>query len=332
MASFNGYLRTKKESMFKGLQQKWKVSGWQLFLILCVFAITGTTTAWISKAITGWVGLTPDDPLLWRILLRLAVLIFGYMVIILVVSLPFGQFSFFWKYEKKILRRFGLIGRPDTTTPGIPGIVTGLSATQADQIIRIGIFASGTGSNAARIIDHFRNSTRVQVALVVCNKPGAGVLQVAEQAQIPTLLLEKDRFFAGDAYIPELRAKGITFLVLAGFLWKIPSALLTAYPHRIVNIHPALLPAFGGKGMYGRRVHEAVLASGQKESGITIHYVDDIYDHGQTIFQATCPVCGDDTPESLANRVHHLEHEHYPRVIEQLLLEPAPPGSGNKLP
>jgi phosphoribosylglycinamide formyltransferase-1 len=120
--------------------------------------------------------------------------------------------------------------------------------------------------------------------------------------------------------VPFLREKNIDFIVLAGFLWKIPPALISAYPSRIINIHPALLPKYGGKGMYGHFVHEAVIAAGDTESGITIHFVDEQYDHGGTIFQATCPVSPSDTPESLAKKIHVLEHENFPRVIEQTIL------------
>lgn len=183
----------------------------------------------------------------------------------------------------------------------------------------IAIFASGTGSNARRIIEHFQHSGKVKVALVVSNKPGAGVLAIAEEAGIPILLIEKEKFFRGDAYIPALKEKQIGFIVLAGFLWKIPSALVAAYPEKIINIHPALLPKYGGKGMYGHHVHEAVIGHHEKESGITIHYVDDKYDHGRIIFQATCPVLPDDTADTLAKRVLQLEHRYFPLVTEQLL-------------
>jgi len=183
----------------------------------------------------------------------------------------------------------------------------------------IAIFASGAGSNAARIIDHFRHHPSVKISLVVCNKPGAGVLNIAAQEHVPTLLIEKERFFRGDAYVPQLQELNISFIVLAGFLWKVPPALIQAFSHRIVNIHPALLPKYGGKGMYGRLVHEAVIAAKEKESGITIHYVDELYDHGQPIFQATCLIEEGDTPETLAQKVHWLEHEHFPRVIEEVL-------------
>lgn len=181
---------------------------------------------------------------------------------------------------------------------------------------RLAVFASGTGSNARRLVNHFAASPLASVVLIVCNKPGAGVLQIAAEHGIPTLLLEKERFFRGDGYVAELQAQQIDFVVLAGFLWKVPGTLITAYPHRIVNIHPALLPNYGGKGMYGEYVHKAVLAAGDPQSGITIHEVDEQYDHGAHLFQATCPVLPGDTPASLAERIHELEHRYYPAVVE----------------
>ncbi|OIR05430.1 phosphoribosylglycinamide formyltransferase [mine drainage metagenome] len=183
----------------------------------------------------------------------------------------------------------------------------------------IAIFASGAGSNAKKIIEHFKKHSSVTIALIVSNKADAGVLQIAKESGIPSLIIEKERFFRGDAYLSELNAAQINFIVLAGFLWKIPSALIVAYPNKIINIHPALLPKYGGKGMYGHFVHEAVIDSKEKESGITIHYVDDKYDHGNIIFQTTCPVLPNDTPDDLANRIHILEHEHYPKIVEQCL-------------
>jgi phosphoribosylglycinamide formyltransferase-1 len=185
--------------------------------------------------------------------------------------------------------------------------------------MNLAIFASGTGTNAARIIDYFRGSTNVKVCLIVCNKPGAGVLGVAEREGIPTLLIEKEPFFRGGAYVTELREKNIDLIVLAGFLWKIPEALVRAYPGRIINIHPALLPKYGGKGMYGRHVHEAVIAAGEKESGITIHWVDEHYDHGEPIRQVKVIVEPGDTPETLAQKIHLLEYEYFPRVIEEVV-------------
>jgi phosphoribosylglycinamide formyltransferase-1 len=192
-------------------------------------------------------------------------------------------------------------------------------AAVALRMQQIAIFASGAGTNAARIIDYFRHHPGIRVALVVCNKPGAGVLDIAAREHVPALLIEKEPFFRGDAYVGELQTRQIGFIVLAGFLWKIPTALVRAFPGKIINIHPALLPKFGGKGMYGRFVHEAVIAHSEKETGITIHYVDELYDHGQPIFQAKVIVEPDDTPESLAKKVHLLEYEHFPKIIEEVI-------------
>lgn len=185
--------------------------------------------------------------------------------------------------------------------------------------LRIAIFASGAGSNARQLIRYFEQHPLAQVQLVVCNKPGAGVLDIAAAAGIATLMVERERFFRGDAYLPVLQQAEIGLVVLAGFLWKIPEPLVGAFTGRMVNIHPALLPKYGGKGMYGQQVHAAVLAAGETESGITIHFVDNQYDHGRALFQARCAVAPNDTPESLAARVHALEHEHYPRVVAALV-------------
>jgi len=187
--------------------------------------------------------------------------------------------------------------------------------------IKIAVFASGAGSNAEKLIQYFKTSSVATVALVVCNKPGAGVIAISEKEGVPVLLVEKERFFRGDAYLPFLRDQDIRFLALAGFLWKIPQALIDAYPKRIVNIHPALLPKFGGRGMYGQYVHEAVLNAGEMESGITIHYVDEHYDNGDVIFQTACPVLPGDKPGDIAQRIHALEHLHYPRVLEETIKE-----------
>ncbi|HLF47354.1 MAG TPA: phosphoribosylglycinamide formyltransferase [Chitinophagaceae bacterium] len=192
---------------------------------------------------------------------------------------------------------------------------------------QIAIFASGAGSNAEKIIQHFavtdsnRKSAIATIAMIISNKPGAGVLKIAEANNIPVLIIEKEKFYRGDGYISELKSAKIDFIVLAGFLWKIPSLLIKAFPQKIINIHPALLPAYGGKGMYGQHVHEAVIANKEKESGISIHYVDDHYDHGPVIFQARCPVMENDTAESLARRILQLEHEYFPNVIERILTD-----------
>lgn len=187
--------------------------------------------------------------------------------------------------------------------------------------IKIAIFASGQGTNARQIIRYFHNmahkvlGARVEVSLIVCNKPEAGVVDIAREAGIPVLLIEKDIFFRGSHYLDEFYNRQISFLVLAGFLWKIPLDLIRAYPDRILNIHPALLPKYGGKGMYGLAVHKAVIEAGDKESGISIHFVDEIYDHGRIFFQASCPISPEETSESLAKKIHELEYQHYPEQI-----------------
>lgn len=180
------------------------------------------------------------------------------------------------------------------------------------------IFASGAGTNAAAIINWFKANGKARVSLIVCNKPQAGVLKIAERENIPTLLIDKQSI-QNDEFVTTLRSYNPTLIVLAGFLWKIPATMTTTFPDKIINIHPALLPKYGGKGMYGHHVHEAVIAAGEQESGITIHYVNEAYDEGNTIVQAHCPVVAGDTPDSLAARIHQLEHYYFPRVIEFLL-------------
>jgi phosphoribosylglycinamide formyltransferase-1 len=186
--------------------------------------------------------------------------------------------------------------------------------------VRLAIFASGKGSNAQKIIDYFSSiPEKVQVSVIFSNNKEAGVLEIARREGIPAILIDKEKFFRGNAYIDELKEKKIDFIVLAGFLWKIPGSLIQAYPNRIINIHPALLPKYGGKGMYGHHVHDAVIAAGEKESGITIHLVDEIYDHGKIIFQARCSISENDNPESLAKKISVMEHAHFPRVISELI-------------
>ena len=187
--------------------------------------------------------------------------------------------------------------------------------------IRIAIFASGRGSNTREIIRYFHEAGHkvldrpVEISLIVCNKPGAGVLDIAAKSGIPVLLMEKEKFFRGSHYLEEFRDRSISFIVLAGFLWKIPPELIGAYPGRILNIHPALLPNYGGKGMYGDAVHEAVIAARERESGISIHYVDEQYDHGRIFFQASFNLSPDETAAGLAGKIHALEHKHYPEQI-----------------
>ncbi|HET9744639.1 MAG TPA: phosphoribosylglycinamide formyltransferase [Chitinophagaceae bacterium] len=191
---------------------------------------------------------------------------------------------------------------------------------------QIAIFASGAGSNAEKIIEYLAAPLSCRrgaggeaiVSLIVCNKPEAGVLKIAEEKNIPTLLLDKEKFFRGNGYVDELKNSGIDLIVLAGFLWKLPASLVRAWHKKIVNIHPALLPKYGGKGMYGQFVHEAVLANKEKESGITIHYVDEVYDNGQIILQATCMIDESETAVTLAKKVRALEHRHFPPAVALL--------------
>lgn len=180
------------------------------------------------------------------------------------------------------------------------------------------LFASGRGSNCQAIIDHFRGSELARVALIVCNKAGAGVFDIAEKENIPSLLISRADMQQPE-FLTQLSQHNPSLLVLAGFLLKIPEALVKAYPNRIINIHPALLPNYGGKGMYGQFVHEAVLAAGDRESGISIHYVNEHYDEGNILLQARCAIQTADTHETLAARIHRLEHFYYPRVLEFLL-------------
>jgi len=183
----------------------------------------------------------------------------------------------------------------------------------------IAIFASGSGTNAENIIEYFSNKTIARVKLVLSNRSDSFVLERAARLNVPSVFFDRDDFYQSEKVIGYLKSYRIDFIVLAGFLWLVPGNILKQYKGKIVNIHPALLPAYGGKGMYGDNVHKAVLSSGDNESGITIHYVNESYDQGDIIFQARCPVNDDDTYETLAERVHSLEHRYFPAVIEELL-------------
>ena len=161
---------------------------------------------------------------------------------------------------------------------------------------------------------------RITVRLVVSNKSDARVLERARRFGVPAVVIDRTLFYRSEQLVDILASHGINFIVLAGFLWLVPAYLLRAFPRKIVNIHPALLPDYGGKEMYGLRVHEAVIAHGDKESGITIHYLNEEYDRGDIIFQARCPVLPDDTADTLASRVHELEYKHFPEVVERVIL------------
>lgn len=180
------------------------------------------------------------------------------------------------------------------------------------------VFASGKGTNAAAIIDYFKRHPIARVGLIVCNNPDAGVIAIARKEHISFLIVDKETFHER-LLISQLQEYRPSLIVLAGFLWKIPERIIRVFRSRIINIHPALLPAFGGKGMYGNRVHEAVLSAGEKESGITIHQVNEKYDEGRILLQARCPVQRHDTPDSLAQRIHKLEHFYFPRTLRYIL-------------
>ena len=183
----------------------------------------------------------------------------------------------------------------------------------------IAIFASGSGTNAQNIAEYFKHHPGIRIALVLSNKPDAYVLQRAVKLGIPTFVFDRRLFYETEDVMEVLKRFEIDFIVLAGFLWLVPQYLLKAFPSRMVNIHPALLPKFGGKGMYGDKVHQAVIESGEKRSGISIHFVNDHYDEGEIIFQDSFDVLPGDTPESIAHRVHELEYKHFPRIIEEVV-------------
>ena len=185
---------------------------------------------------------------------------------------------------------------------------------------RIGIFASGSGTNAENIFNYFKNSDIAEIALVLCNNESAGVIERAGRAGVKVYLFDREQFNKGEVLNTVIKHK-VDFIVLAGFLWLMPSDITASYKNRIINIHPALLPKYGGKGMYGMNVHNAVVKNGEKESGITIHWVNDEYDKGDIIFQAKCNINAGDTPEEVAQRVHKLEYEHFPQIIEKLIKE-----------
>ena len=182
----------------------------------------------------------------------------------------------------------------------------------------VAIFASGTGTNAAAIIEFFKGSEKVKVGLILTNNPKAGVINVAIEHAIPVLVFNRKEF-NDPKLLDVLATYKIDLIVLAGFLWLIPMYLVKAYQKRLINIHPALLPRYGGKGMYGKFVHEAVKRSGDKETGITIHYVDEHYDKGTIILQKTCTVTPEDTPDTISKKVQELEHHWLPRVVEECL-------------
>ena len=181
------------------------------------------------------------------------------------------------------------------------------------------VLASGSGSNAENIIRFFKLSKNIKVSYLLSNKPDAYALQRAKALGVNTMVFDRDDFYNNGKVAIFLREQQPDLIVLAGFLWLVPQEIIKDFPNRIINIHPALLPKYGGKGMYGDKVHRAIIENGESESGITIHFVNEKYDEGSTIFQARCILSADETASSLAEKIHNLEHEHFPRVIQQVL-------------
>ncbi|MFZ4058662.1 MAG: DUF6787 family protein [Ferruginibacter sp.] len=281
--------------MLEKLKQRWGVNGFNLLLIIITFAIGGSSCGYLGRKILNTFGL--EGGILWVFLYIILVTLL-WPICVLVISIPMGQFTFFKKYLQKISKRF---------------------KKKVPEVKHIAIFASGAGSNAAKIIAYFQHHPFIKVQLVVTNNTQAGVIGIAEKANIEVLIINKPEFNSANSVADALKSKSIHFIVLAGFLWKIPTTLIKAFPNKIINIHPALLPKFGGKGMYGHHVHESVIAAQEKESGITIHYVDELYDHGPHIAQFNCTVTPLDTPETLAAKIHTLEHQHFAPVIESVV-------------
>jgi phosphoribosylglycinamide formyltransferase-1 len=182
---------------------------------------------------------------------------------------------------------------------------------------KLALFASGSGSNAEEIMKHFKQHPTIEVATLLTNNPQAFALERAKKFNVSTFVFTRSQFRESDEVLYYLKEKGVTHIVLAGFMWLVPLNLVKAFPKRIINIHPALLPKFGGKGMYGMNVHEAVKAADEKETGITIHEVNEHYDEGMILFQAKCAIKPTDTPDQIASNVHSLEYLHYPQVIEK---------------
>jgi formyltetrahydrofolate-dependent phosphoribosylglycinamide formyltransferase len=291
--------------MFERLKEKWKVNGWGLLIILLTFALAGTGTGYLGKLLMNALKVR----IVWvYILIYVVVITFLWPFMVIITSLLFGQFHFFRNYLWRIWNMMTGLKKTDSQ----------LDTSGKRDGVRLAIFASGTGTNAKRIIEHFRDHRFIKISLLVSNKQTAGAISIAAQENIPTLIIEKEKFFRGNGYVEEIRGFGIDLIILAGFLWKLPASLVSAWNHRIINIHPALLPKYGGKGLYGHHVHEAVINAKEKESGITIHYVDEIYDHGQPILQEKVVIEENDTAETLSKKVQALEHLHFPKVIEEV--------------
>jgi len=187
-------------------------------------------------------------------------------------------------------------------------------------MIKIAIFASGSGSNAERIVEFFSSNDEIEISLILTNNPTAGVIERAQRLNIPIVIFNKKIFSKTDKIVEMLQLQGIDWVILAGFLWLVPNNLIKAFENKMINIHPALLPKYGGKGMWGHHVHEAVVANQETETGITIHYVNENYDEGKIIFQAKCEVTETDSANDVAQKIHLLEYQYFPEVIYKEVL------------
>ena len=315
------------------LREKWGLAPVQFWLVILTFALGGSLSGRLCSFLLK-MAFSEKNWAYWLVYPIVLTILWPFSV--LFVSLLTGQFRFFKGYLSRMgAKLMGGFGAGGTTDAGATSVSNTSEAVAAP--IHVAIFASGAGSNARKIIEYFENqyvseftagkntisnatnsSRPIKVSLIVCNVPTAGVLEIAKEKGIPTLLINKTEF-AASGYVESLKNADIDFIVLAGFLWKVPEVLVNAFPKAIVNIHPALLPNYGGKGMYGSRVHEAVITAGESKSGITIHWVDANYDEGDIIFQAECIIEAGDTPEVLAQKIHALEHQHFAPEIEKIL-------------
>lgn len=292
--------------MLKRLQQKWGVNGINMVLIITTFAFGGSACARVAGLILKLSSLEKNT--IWWVIYFLLVTIL-WPICVIIISFPLGQFRFFKNYLFRIWSKMS----------GKTSENNSKKTKNIKKQTKIAIFASGKGSNADNIISYFKLNQIADVALIVSDNPAAGVLKIADINNIPVVVLSKEDRLNYSSCIEILHIHNVDFIVLAGYLKKIPASLISQFPDKIINIHPALLPKYGGKGMYGNNVHRAVIENNEKESGITIHFIDEIYDHGKIIFQEKCEIENGETIESLAKKIHNLEYKHFPRVIAEVI-------------
>jgi formyltetrahydrofolate-dependent phosphoribosylglycinamide formyltransferase len=285
--------------MFKNLQQKWNVSPRRLWVILAAFGLGGSLCGFLGRKLLAFTGI--EKGALYIVCYIIVVTLLWPFCVVLISSL-LGEYAFFKNYLANVFMR--LMGKSN------------------DKKFNIAVFASGAGSNAKQIINYFTEHSRnkITVGLLVSNRASAGAIAIAQKYNVPHKVINEQNLEDPTSLIQTLHSNKITHIVLAGFLRKIPIDLLTAYPDKIINIHPALLPKYGGHGMYGQYVHEAVKKNKEKETGISIHLVNEVYDEGKIIFQKTCVVDANDTTEEIAQKVLLLEHTHFAPVIKDWIL------------